>query len=87
MENTKAALIFNTWIDEVGSEWLARKLKIHPQAIRNWKSLRSDPKVDHMRRIRRLSKGRITYIIMIDRRPITTKGTFEGPYVRRKGQA
>ncbi len=69
-------ITFDAWLDEMGAVWVARKLKVHPHAVRLWRRKHNDPRVDHMRRIKRLTKGVITYEMMIDRRPITTKGTY-----------
>ena len=76
MKIHKEKMTFDKWLDDVTIEWVARKLKVHPQTVRHWRIRRNDPRVDQMRRIRRLSGKKITYEMMIDRRPITTKGTY-----------
>lgn len=69
-------LTFKRWIESFGEKRLALYLKVHPKAIQYWKTGHCDPRVDHMRRIKRLTHGLITYEMMIDRRPITTKGKY-----------
>lgn len=73
---TKKKISFDAWIDKVGVIWLARYLKVHPGAVRHWRTKLCDPRVDHMRRIKKLTRGRISYDMMIDRRPITRPGTY-----------
>lgn len=58
---------FAEWVDSIGIEVLALKLKISTQSVKNWRRGISDPKVDHMREMRRLSRGAITYDVIIDR--------------------
>lgn len=57
---------FITWIDEVGIQELAEKLGIDPSTISHWRRGHCWPRVEQMRQIRKISKGRITYEDIID---------------------
>lgn len=58
---------FEDWIDEVGPDELAKQLKVNPKTVSNWLFGYTDPRVDQMRRIKKMTKGRIGYDQMIDR--------------------
>lgn len=57
--------IFLDWVDMIGGPKLAKLLDIDPSTISHWRRGKC-PKVDHMRRIRELSEGAITYDHIID---------------------
>ncbi len=59
---------FDEWIDKTGLEQIAIKLGVKRITVWYWRSHRGYPKIDHMRAIRRLTKGAVTYEMMIDRR-------------------
>lgn len=69
---SKKKFTFASYIDEVGIRTLAEALQVGEDSVRLWKTKKCDPRVDQMRRIKILSKGRITYDLMIDHRGITT---------------
>lgn len=58
---------FEDWIDEVGIVELARQLKVNPVTVRLWRKGHGYPRVDLMRKIKKLSHGEIGYEEMIDR--------------------
>lgn len=64
---TDQTTLFEDWIDEYGIDRLAQHLGVNSSTVRNWRSLRCDPTVDAMRRIKKLTKGKISYDAMIDR--------------------
>lgn len=66
-------MTFEEWIDQVTIRGVAHKLNLHEMTVTNWRSGRNDPKVDHMRRIKRLTKGVIGYDQMIDRKVLTSR--------------
>ena len=57
--------IFTAWVKTYGVRKLAKELDIHASTIRKWRQGHC-PKPVHMKRIRQLSKGRITYSHIID---------------------
>lgn len=57
--------IFIDWVDNYGGPKLAKELGIDESTISHWRS-GSTPKVEHMRRIRKISKGHVTYGHIID---------------------
>ena len=59
---------FNDWIDSVGIDALARKLKINTMTIKLWKIGRTNPRIEQMRQIKKFTKGLITYEKIIDRK-------------------
>lgn len=69
----KCHLSFEDWIDSVGTHWLSKKLKVHIRTVEHWRSGFCDPRVDHMRVIRRLSHRKISYEQIIDRPVLTSK--------------
>lgn len=58
---------FDEWINHVGIATLARQLRVTKQTVYNWKWGR-DPKVCHLRKIRKMSRGVITYEMIVDRK-------------------
>lgn len=70
---TESRPSFTEWIDSVGIEVLAAHLKVHPMTVRYWRAGRCDPKVDHMRRIKKLSRGLVGYEQIIDRHVLTSR--------------
>lgn len=57
---------FKQWIKDFGAERLAKRLQISRPAVRHWETGRGLPAPCHMRTIRKLSKGQITYDLIID---------------------
>lgn len=64
---------FEDWIDHVGVDVLAGILKVTRHTVLHWKAGRCDPRVDHMRRIKKMTRGVIGYEQMIDRHLITVE--------------
>jgi hypothetical protein len=62
----KVSKRFLDWIDIFGVQDLARELKIDSSTISHWRRGTCWPQVKHMRRIRDLSLGEITYEHMIE---------------------
>lgn len=64
-------ITFEKWIDLYGINTLASRLGVTVQTVYYWKLGHCDPRACYMRRIRKLSRGAITYEQMIDRGPLT----------------
>lgn len=63
----KKRITFEEWIDREGVDQIAKRLGINRFSVLHWRAKRCDPRVDHMRRIKRLTRGEISYEQMIDR--------------------
>lgn len=70
----KKCLLFEDWINEYGPDRLARVLNIHVRTVYHWREKHCDPRVEYMRIIKRLTKGKIGYEQMIDRDTPTNRG-------------
>ena len=57
--------VFISWVNEFGAVKLARALDIDGSTISHWRNGKC-PKVEHIRRITKLSKGKLTYADIID---------------------
>lgn len=60
-------ITFDEWVEEVGVEAIASQLGVSLATVRHWKYGIADPRVDQMRRIKKLTKGLIGYDQIIDR--------------------
>lgn len=60
-------LTFEAWIEQVGVIALAKRLKVNKVTVFHWLKGRSYPRVDQMRRIKKISEGLIGYEEIIDR--------------------
>lgn len=58
---------FEEWIDEKGVDVVARYLGVHRASVNHWRAGRCDPRVDYLRRLKRWSKGELSYEQMIER--------------------
>lgn len=67
LKRTKKPILFEDWIEDIGPQKLAKKLHLDPMTINHWRAGRSDPRVVHMRKIKKISRGLISYEQMIDR--------------------
>lgn len=54
------------WIDQAGRAHVARLLDVDKMTVRCWHKGRGYPKVTHMRKIKRLTKGMVGYSQIID---------------------
>lgn len=72
---------FSDWLDRLGIAVVARRLGIREMTVRNWRAGKCDPRVDQMRRIKRISDGEMDYDQMIDRPVMHSK--VRGNYSRR----
>lgn len=57
---------FINWIDTVGVYKVARLLEVDPATVRYWRRRQTFPRVDQMRKIKRVTKGVIGYSQIID---------------------
>lgn len=64
---------FDRWLAEVDHRWLAKELKINTATIRFWRLKYCYPRVKHMQQIKRITCGRISYAMIIDRKLVTKK--------------
>lgn len=64
-KSQKTKRTFIDWVNEYGTMRLARDLGIDRSTISHWRN-GTLPKTEHMRKIVGLSKGRITYVHIID---------------------
>lgn len=65
-KSSKSVSKFITWIDDIGIEVLAQKLGIDASAVSHWRRGHCWPQVKHIKRIRELSKGTLTYEDIIE---------------------
>lgn len=63
----KKRVTFEEWIDLKGVHWVAEQLGVTRFTVLGWRARRADPRVDAMRRIKRLTRGLIGYEQMIER--------------------
>lgn len=59
-------LSLQEWIAEVGPLKVADILNVHPSAVRHWRRNYCLPRAELMRKIKKLSRGRISYESMIE---------------------
>jgi len=59
---------FFDWIDEVTPKRIAKLFKVNPQTVRQWRKGISYPSVIHMKRIKKITRGEISYEKIIDRK-------------------
>lgn len=64
---TRKIISFKGWLEEFEAGALAERLSVTRRTIDYWKSGKIDPTVKNLRKIRRLTKGLLTYEMMIDR--------------------
>lgn len=64
-QKTRAKGNFIEWVNTYGGVRLAKELGIDPSTISHWRR-GTAPKVEHMRQIRAISKGVVTYDHIID---------------------
>lgn len=81
----QGVLSFEDWIDHVGVDELAAILDVTRATVLHWKAGRCDPRVDHMRRIKRMTRGTIGYEQMIDRHLVLVERRRRN--ARRNGKA
>lgn len=67
MTRIQRKLSFEEWIDKMGIDTLASRLAVDRKTILHWRARRCDPRVDYMRRMKRMSQGQLGYEQMIDR--------------------
>lgn len=67
MRAHKNRITFEEWIERKGVHWVAKQLGVTRFTVLGWKARRADPRVDAMRRIKRMTRGEIGYEQMIDR--------------------
>lgn len=58
---------FQAWIEDYGGvDKLAKRLKVTPQAVYTWVKRQGYPKVETMRALVKISKGKLTYVSIIE---------------------
>ena len=67
------SLTFEKWIDEYGIKKLAKKLNVGDFTVDAWRRGRCDPRTDYIRQIKLISKGRVTYDMIIDRLVLSSR--------------
>lgn len=55
------------WIIKTGPKEVARKLKVDPSTVSNWKCGTAFPRRKQLIKINRASKGEVTYTEMIEK--------------------
>lgn len=60
-------LTFDAWMTRLGTQKVASLIGVNLVTVRYWRWRKTYPKVVHMRKIRKLTKGLITYEMIIDR--------------------
>lgn len=63
---------FDDWIDDLTINRVAGLLRLRPLTVWHWRARRGYPKVEHMQRIKKLTKGAVSYDMIIDRKLRTT---------------
>jgi DNA-binding XRE family transcriptional regulator len=58
---------FDDWIDETGNDEIAEILGVSRTTVIAWRNGVSDPRVDLMRKIKKITRGKIGYVQIIDR--------------------
>ncbi len=64
MKRTPISL--TAFIEEKGVEFLAKKLGVNPSTVGHWRTGLCYPQVKQMRKIKKLSRGLVTYDTIID---------------------
>jgi hypothetical protein len=64
---------FDVWLESLGPVAIASTFKIDTATVRGWMARHNYPRVEHMKRIQRLSHNAVTYADIIDRGVITKK--------------
>lgn len=62
----KMHLTLSEWIEDVGVIHVANMLRVEKATVRLWRRGKNLPRTEQMKKIRTLSKGRVTYDQMID---------------------
>lgn len=66
MRKKKSGITFNKWIKEKGHPYIMTELGIGQKTIGVWERGQGWPSTIHMQKIVKLTKGEITYEMMID---------------------
>lgn len=66
-KNRKIPITFEEWIEKKGVNKIAKHLGIHRATVLHWKAKRGNPKVEHLKKLKRLARGEIDYQQMIER--------------------
>ncbi len=59
-------LTLDAWIDQLGQTAVARLLGISPMTVNHWRHKKTHPKVTVMRKIKKVTRGRVGYEQIID---------------------
>lgn len=62
----KSKISLRDWINQEGVSKIAEQLCVEQSTVRHWRSGHCLPKAQQMREIKKLSKGQVTYDVMID---------------------
>jgi len=62
----KKQMTFIDWINYLGTVEIAKLLKVETATVRQWRRGYCSPKVEHIRQIKILSKGLVSYEAIID---------------------
>lgn len=62
----KGSVTLKDWLDSKRAKDLAKEMDVQLASIYQWKSGRHLPCVEEMRKIKKLSKGKVSYDIMIE---------------------
>lgn len=57
---------FIDWLNKTGTAKVAELLKVEPATVRYWRRRDNYPRVDQMRLIKEITKGRVNYDSIID---------------------
>jgi hypothetical protein len=58
---------FEQWVNEYGKEELTTELGIDRSTLDHWIARRHEPRIPHIQRLKKLSRGKLTYDDIIDR--------------------
>lgn len=52
---------FESWIKKTGPKNIARALNVDPSTVSNWRTKKSFPRPEKLKRIHQMTKGRVSY--------------------------
>jgi DNA-binding transcriptional regulator YdaS (Cro superfamily) len=57
---------FENWIKSIGFTRISRLLEVNEEAVKHWLAGRALPKARHMKRIKEITKGKVSYTEIIE---------------------
>jgi len=60
-------MTLQSWIVQTGPKEVAKLLNVDPAAVSLWRNKKTLPRPHQMKRIKQLSRGRVSYEVMIEK--------------------